>query len=199
MIKIGLTGGIGSGKSTVSNILKEQGVAVIDADIIARDVVEKYIVIKDRIRSTFGKEFIDDSGNLKRRELGDYIFSNKDKKNIYEDIILPFIKKEIFEKVDEFQKKGEQICIIDGATLIESGFYKHVDVLILVWTNKTTQIFRIKERDQLTENQIVDRINSQMTLEEKKKYADFILDNSNTLDETKKQLKEILNKITMNL
>lgn len=199
VIKIGLTGGIGSGKSTVSNILREQGIAVIDADIIARDVMEKYIVITDKIKSTFGEKFIDGSGKLKRREFGDYIFSNKDKKNIYEDIIMPFIKKEVFEKIDELHKRGEEICIIDGATLIESGFYKYTDIIILVWANKKTQIFRVKERDQLTENQIIDRINSQMSLEEKKKYADFVLDNSNTLDETKKQLEEILNKITMNL
>lgn len=199
MIKIGLTGGIGSGKSTVSNILRKQGVSVIDADIIAKDVMEKYIVIKDKIKSTFGERFIDGSGNLKRREFGDYIFSNKDKKNTYEDIIMPFIKKEIFQEIDELHKKGEKICIIDGATLIESGFYKYTDVLILVWANIKTQIFRVKKRDRLTENQIIDRINSQMALEEKKKYADFVLDNSNTLDETKKQLKEVLDKITMNV
>ena len=199
MIKIGLTGGIGSGKSTVSNMLRKQGVSVIDADVIARDVMEKYIVIEDKIKSAFGEKFIDSSGNLKRREFGDYIFSNKDKKNTYEDIIMPFIKKEIFEEMNKIHEKGEKICIIDGATLIESGFYKYTDVIILVWSSRKTQIFRVKERDKLTEDQIIDRINSQMTLEEKKKYADFVLDNSNTLDETKKQLKEILDKITMNV
>ncbi|MFL0194746.1 dephospho-CoA kinase [Clostridium sp. WILCCON 0269] len=199
MIKIGLTGGIGSGKSTVSSMLKEEGIKIIDADIVARDVVEKHSVIIDKVKSVFGERFIDSSGKLKRRELGDYIFSDIDKKNRYENIIIPFIKKEIFKKVDELGKKGERLCVIDGATLIENGFHKYTDMILLVWVSKKIQMCRVKERDKLTEMQIIDRINSQMSLEEKKKYANFVLDNSNTLDETKRQLKEILNKITLKL
>lgn len=199
VIKIGLTGGIGSGKSTVSDILREKGMEIIDADDIARNVIEKYPVIIDKIKSIFGERFIDDSGKLKRKEFGDYIFSCKYERIKYENIIMPFIKREILDSIDKLEKNNERICIVDGATLIENRFYKHLDLILLVWVNRSVQICRVKKRDKLTEFQIIHRINSQMSLEEKKKYADFILDNSDTLEETKRQLKEIFNKINMKL
>lgn len=195
MIKIGLTGGIGSGKSTVSRMLREKGIKVIDADDIARNVIEKYPVIMDRIRSIFGTKFIDDSGRLKRKEFGNYIFSYAGEKLKYENIIMPFIKREILDDMNHMKKNGEKICIVDGATLIENEFYKNLDLILLVWADRRVQICRVKERDKLTEEQVVDRINSQMPLEEKKKYADFILDNSYTLEETENQLEKILSKI----
>lgn len=196
MIKIGLTGGIGSGKSTVSNILRESGISIVDADIIAREVIENYPVIIEKIKHIFSEKFIDISGKLKRREFGNYIFSNEVERSKYETIIIPFIKKEILKKVEELEQKHEKICVIDGATLIENGFCSYLDEMLLVWVNKGVQINRVKNRDELTESQVLDRINSQMSLEEKKKYADFVLDNSNTLDETKTQLKDIFTRIS---
>ncbi|MHC6180650.1 dephospho-CoA kinase [Clostridium sp. JNZ X4-2] len=199
MIKIGLTGGIGSGKSTVSNMLREKGVKIIDADDIARNVIEKYPVIIHKIKSIFGGKFIDASGKLKRKEFGDHIFSCEYERVKYENIIMPFIKREILDSIDKLEKNNERICIVDGATLIENRFYKYLDLILLVWVNSSVQICRVKKRDKLTELQIIHRINSQMPLEEKKKYADFILDNSYTLEETKRQLEEIFNKINMKL
>jgi dephospho-CoA kinase len=196
VIKIGLTGGIGSGKSTVSNILRESGISIVDADIIAREVIENYPVIIEKIKHIFSEKFIDISGKLKRREFGNYIFSNEVERSKYETIIIPFIKKEILKKVEELEQKHEKICVIDGATLIENGFCSYLDEMLLVWVNKGVQINRVKNRDELTESQVLDRINSQMSLEEKKKYADFVLDNSNTLDETKTQLKDIFTRIS---
>ncbi|OAA91843.1 dephospho-CoA kinase [Clostridium ljungdahlii] len=196
MIKIGFTGGIGSGKSTVSDILREHGISIVDADIIAREVIEKYPVIIEKIKNIFGERFIDLSGKLKRKEFGNYIFSNEGERTKYESIIMPFIKKEILKKVEELEQKGEKICVIDGATLIENGFCSYLDEMLLVWVNKGVQISRVKSRDKLTEGQVLSRINSQMPLEEKKNYADFVLDNSNTLDETKTQLKEIFIRIS---
>ncbi|WP_294185024.1 dephospho-CoA kinase [uncultured Clostridium sp.] len=195
MIRIGLTGGIGSGKSTVSNILREKGIKIIDADNTARGVIERYPVIMDRIKSVFGKEYVDNSGKLKRKEFGNYIFSHKNMRSRYESIIIPFIKKDILGDMDKLEKSSEDMCIVDGATIVENQFYKNLDLILLVWVNERVQIERVKKRDKLTESQVIQRINSQMSLEEKKKYADFILDNSGTLDETRNQLEKIFDKI----
>ncbi|HBC96906.1 MAG TPA: dephospho-CoA kinase [Clostridium sp.] len=195
MIRIGLTGGIGSGKSTVSNMLREKGIKIIDADNTARGVIERYPVIMDRIKSVFGKEYVDNSGKLKRKEFGNYIFSHKNMRSRYESIIIPFIKKDILGDMDKLEKSSEDMCIVDGATIVENQFYKNLDLILLVWVNERVQIERVKKRDKLTESQVIQRINSQMSLEEKKKYADFILDNSGTLDETRNQLEKIFDKI----
>ncbi len=195
MIKIGLTGGIGSGKSTVSNILREGGISIVDADVIAREVIENYPVIIEKIKYVFGEKFIDLSGKLKRREFGNYIFSNEGEKSKYEVIIMPFIKGDILKKLYKLEQKHEKICVVDGATLIENGFCSYLDEILLVWVNQEVQISRVKKRDELTESQVLDRISSQMPLEEKKRYANFVLDNSNTLKETKTRLKDIFIKI----
>jgi dephospho-CoA kinase len=195
LIRIGLTGGIGSGKSTVSNMLREKGIKIIDADNTARGVIERYPVIMDRIKSVFGKEYVDNSGKLKRKEFGNYIFSHKNMRSRYESIIIPFIKKDILGDMDKLEKSSEDMCIVDGATIVENQFYKNLDLILLVWVNERVQIERVKKRDKLTESQVIQRINSQMSLEEKKKYADFILDNSGTLDETRNQLEKIFDKI----
>lgn len=195
MLKIGLTGGIGSGKSTISNMLKEKDFVVIDADIAARDVLKIYPEVLKSIRREFGEEFFDKKSELKRKEFGNYIFSDDDRRKKYEKMIIPFIREHIFNILEKFQKAGNKICFVDGATIIENNFHEYMDVNILVWVDLKTQVNRVKNRDNLTEQQVVDRINSQMSLEDKKKFVDFIIDNSKTLDCTKKELSETLKKI----
>lgn len=192
MIKIGLTGGIGSGKSTISNMLKKANIPVIDADLISKTVLSKYPHITKNIEDVFGKKFFDENYNLKRREFGDYIFKCSDRRCKYESIIMPYIKEDILFEMDRLDKEGNKLCILDAATLIENNFRKYVDELILVWIDRTTQIDRVKERDNLTYDQVIIRIDSQMSLDEKKKYSNYILDNSKDIDTTKKNLKDIL-------
>ena len=146
LIRIGLTGGIGSGKSTVSNMLREKGIKIIDADNTARGVIERYPVIMDRIKSVFGKEYVDNSGKLKRKEFGNYIFSHKNMRSRYESIIIPFIKKDILGDMDKLEKSSEDMCIVDGATIVENQFYKNLDLILLVWVNERVQIERVKKR-----------------------------------------------------
>lgn len=195
MLKIGLTGGIGSGKSTISNMLKEKDFVVIDADITARDVLKIYPEVLKSVNKEFGGEFFDEKGELKRKEFGNYIFSDDDRRKKYEEIIMPFIREYIFNLLAKFQKAGNKICFVDGATIIENNFHKYMDINILVWIDLKTQINRVKNRDNLTEQQVIDRINSQMSLEDKKRFVDFIIDNSKTLDYTKKELSETLREI----
>ncbi|KAJ49061.1 dephospho-CoA kinase [Clostridium tetanomorphum] len=192
MIKIGLTGGIGTGKSTVTKMLKEKGIPVIDADVIAREVLNIYPRIVESISENFGPEFIDSYGNLRRREFGNYIFSSEDRRKKYETIIIPYIKKEIFNSFNKHEVKGSKCCILDAPTLIEQNMHKYMDLTVLVWVDKETQIKRIGKRDKLAMDQILNRINAQMPLDDKKVIADFVIYNTLTLENTEMQVDKLI-------
>ncbi|ENK0556221.1 dephospho-CoA kinase [Clostridium sporogenes] len=191
IFKVGLTGGIGSGKSTISEMIKEKNVPVIDADKISREVLKLYPEILIRVKEVFGKEFLDDNGDLKRREFGSYIFKNKNKRIEYENIIMPYITKETFKRIKLLEENKESICVLDAPTLIEQGLYKYMDINILVWVDKNTQINRVVKRDRLSTGEVINRINAQMSMEEKKKFVDYIIDNSKDIENTKGELDKI--------
>ncbi|KRU25655.1 dephospho-CoA kinase [Clostridium botulinum] len=191
IFKIGLTGGIGAGKSTISEMIKEKNIPVIDADKISREVLKLYPEILIRVKEVFGKEFLDDNGDLKRREFGSYIFKNKNKRIEYENIIMPYIKKETFKRIKLLEENKESICVLDAPTLIEQGLYKYMDINILVWVDKDTQINRVVKRDSLDRSEVMNRINSQMSMEEKKKFVEYIIDNSKDIENTKSELDKI--------
>ena len=104
MVIIGLTGGIGSGKSTVAKMFSEKSIKIIDADIISREILSIYPEVLINIKQELGERFIDLGGNLKRQELGDYIFNNEEKRKTLEDIMIPFIKKEILNRLVQYNK-----------------------------------------------------------------------------------------------
>jgi dephospho-CoA kinase len=195
MFKIGLTGGIGSGKSTVSKMLKSLSITVIDADIVSREVLILYPEILEKVKLYFGDCFFDDLGELKRKEFGDFIFSNEEERKKYEAIIIPYIIKQIFIQIEECYKIGCDICVLDAPTLIENNLQLNMDINILVWVDKETQIKRMVSRDLISREQAQLRINSQISLDEKRGLVDYIIDNSFTVEETKAQLIYILNDI----
>lgn len=195
MIKIGLTGGIGSGKTTVSEIIKNFSISVIDADIISREVLIKYPQINDSIRKEFGDDYFESDGNLKRRKLGNIVFKDKVLRQKLENLIIPYIKKEIFQKIDELETRGEKYCVVDSPTLFESGFNRFMDYIVLVYVDKNTQFNRIKSRDLLNENEIKNRINSQIKVEDIIPIVDFVIRNNGTLDETKIYVEQMINNI----
>jgi len=195
MFKIGLTGGIGSGKSTVSKMLKDLSITVIDADIIAREVLSLYPEILKRVRCDFGDGFFDDFGELKRKEFGDYIFMDEEKRKKYENIIIPYIKKQIFLGIEECYKLGYDICVLDAPTLIENNLHTNMDINILVWVDKETQIQRIVSRDKISIEKAQLRLNAQINLDKKKDLVDYVIDNNSTIESTKEQLMDVLNEI----
>jgi len=195
MYRIGLTGGIGSGKSTVSAYLKELGFQIVDADQVARDVLDIYPEILVFIRNEFGEGFFYENGTLNRRKLGDFLFGNREKLTEYEAVILPFIKKEISNRMEKLEKSGLSVCFLDAPTLLEADMHKLMDKNILVWVDRGTQIERVRKRDSMEYAQIMGRISSQMDLNKKKEMVDFVVDNSAGIEETKREVREILAKL----
>lgn len=192
MIKIGLTGGIGTGKSTVSKMMISAGIKVLDADLVARNVLQVYPEILQKIRIEFGDAYFDWRGEFRRKEFGNHIFRFPQERIKYEEIIIPYIKKEIYEALKRYEENGEKIIVLDAPTLIENGLHKDMDYVILVYADTNTQIHRVKARDRLSNGDVNTRINSQMQLEEKKKFANIIIDNNGDLVSTQKQVEGII-------
>lgn len=182
----GLTGNIGCGKSTLSNILKENNIYVVDLDLISREIMNDKFVI-DLIYKTFGENLKQKDGLLNRKELGKIVFKNKEKLQLLNNITHPAIK----EKVKKIIKQKD-LVVIDGALLIEANFLDIVDKLILVTCDEKVQLERIIKRDNLTKEEAMLRINSQMCQQKKKDYADYIIDNSTTKEDLTKKSCELL-------
>ena len=192
MLKIGLTGGIGSGKSTVSLMFQSEDFPLIDADVIAREVLKKYPEILDRVRIEFGDNFFDWRGEFRRREFGNHIFRFPNQRIRYENIIIPYIKDEINNVFNMYEQQGEKVVLLDAPTLIENNLHEEMEYVILVWVDNKTQLTRVKERDKLSQSEALNRINAQLSLEKKKEFANFLIDNSSSLMETKNQIDDIV-------
>ena len=195
MLKVGITGGIGSGKSTVTNMLLDKGLPVIDADIVAREVFVIYPEVLCQIKEEFGNTFFDEEGKLNRKELGNYIFKSDFSRKKLEDIIMPFIKREIQNRIKVYEQNERKLCFLDAPTLIENNLHTSMDVTILVWVGSDVQMQRVMLRDGMDREQTMDRIRAQMTLKEKRKFADFIIDNEGSIENTKLQLDLILTQL----
>lgn len=192
MLKVGITGGIGSGKSTVTNMLKVDGFIVIDADIVARDVFIIYPEIMGKIRDEFGYDFFDSEGKLNRKKFGNYIFKSELRRKKLESIMIPFITREINHRIKMCEEDNCKLCFLDAPTLIENNLHTSMDITILVWVCSDVQIQRVMLRDQLNLVETMDRVKAQMPIDEKRKFADFIIDNGRSFEDTKLQLDLII-------
>jgi len=189
---IGLTGGIASGKSTVSEYLKSKGIPIVDADIVSREVVEPGSKGLNQIVEAFGKKMLID-GYLDRKALRELIFSDDSQRLKLNAILHPIIHNEIINQLEAF-KGIHPIIIFDAPLLIENNLISMVDELWVVSVNKEIQIDRVMVRDQVTKEQAESIIDKQMSLEEKLKYADVVLDNNMDLQHLYNQIEEHLNK-----
>lgn len=189
---IGLTGGIASGKSTVANMLIDKGITVIDADIIAKQAVEKGMPAYRQIIDEFGEDTLLENGDIDRRKLGALVFTNEQKRLALNSIVHPAVREEMLKRRDESIANQETFVVLDIPLLFESKLESLVDKIIVVSVTKELQLERLIKRNQLTEEEALSRIRSQMPLEEKVSRADNVIDNSGTLEETKQQLEEIL-------
>lgn len=189
---IGLTGGIASGKSTVANMLKELGITVIDADVEARLAVEPGEMAYNKIVEHFGKSILLEDGTINRAKLGEIIFNDKEKRMVLNEIVHPAVRERMNEKKEAALKQNESIVIMDIPLLFESKLTEQVERSLLIYVDEATQLKRLMERNKYTENEAMARIQSQMPLKEKKVLADYLIDNSGTLEQTRTQLSGIL-------
>jgi dephospho-CoA kinase len=189
---VGLTGGIATGKSTVSEMLRQLGCQIIDADLLARDVVEPGRPALAEIVAEFGPEVVTAGGALDRKKLGAIVFTNPERRRRLEAITHPAIRALFMARLDALAEKGfAGIVIFDAAVMIESGNYKNMDRLVVVVTDEATQMARLRGRDGTDDAEGRRKIASQMPLAEKAKLADYVIDNSGSREATAEQVRRV--------
>ncbi len=189
---IGLTGSIASGKSTVAKMLQELDLKIVDADLVARVVVEPGTETLNNIVEVFGEEILLENGGLNRSKLGEIIFHDPGKRKQLNDIIHPAIRKEMLRQRDEWLDNGEKHVVMDIPLLFESGLEHFVEKILVVSVDEDTQLIRLMERNQLTEEEAKARITSQLPISVKEKGADAVIYNNGNLENTRAQLLKIL-------
>jgi len=178
---VGLTGGIATGKSTVSALLRELGAEIIDADILAREVVEPGEPALAEIAAEFGPGVLDAAGRLDRKALGAVVFADPERRRKLEAFTHPRIRDRFQRRLEELTARGfGGLVIFDAAVMIESGNYRNMDRLVVVVADEPTQIARLMARDGIGRDEAVRKIRAQMPLAEKAKLADYVIDNSGT-------------------
>lgn len=199
-IIIGLTGGIATGKSTVSAMFKKIGIPVIDADVIGKKVVEIDKPAYHKIIETFGEDITLCTGHINRKKLASLVFGDSEKRKQLNDIIHPEVKALIKKEIKKFIVLGEEYIVIDVALLFESrySFDEICDLTVVVFTDEDTQMNRLIKRDKISEEKARMRIDAQLDIREKLQLADYKIDNSLSILETRKQFDAFMNKINKN-
>jgi len=189
---IGLTGSIASGKSTVSQLLKDKGYAIIDADIVARLVVEPGSNTLKEITNQFGSEVLHADGTLNREALGTMIFHNPVKRKQLNELMHPAIRNEMIKQRDELKNEGLETIIMDIPLLFESRLQHFVEKILVVSVSEEIQLERLIKRNSLSKEEAEIRIKSQLPVSEKEKGADAVIYNNGSIEESKIQLERIL-------
>ena len=198
---IGLTGGIGTGKSTVSQILRNKGFSVIDLDVISHKVIE-FPSIVEKIVKNFGKEVLENNENnndgnrtVSREKLGKIIFSNREKRFTLNSIMHPEILRIMHKKILECESKNEKenkIIFVEIQLLFEVQWEKEFDYILLVAAKRDIQVRRVLERDKRSEKEAWNIINSQMSLDEKRGKSDFVIENDGNIDDLNREVDKFL-------
>jgi dephospho-CoA kinase len=192
MLRVGLTGGIATGKSTVGAMFLELGCHLIDSDRITHALLEPGQAVYHTVVGEFGREVLDADGTIDRRKLGSIVFKDPLARNKLNSIVHPAVirrQQEWLKEVESADPNG--IAIVDAALMIEVGTYKNYEKIIVVSCPPEIQRQRLTARTHLSEPEIDQRIRSQMPIEEKVKFADFVIDTSGALDRTRKQVGEV--------
>lgn len=191
---IGLTGSIASGKSTISLMFGDYNIPVVDADKVSREVVNPGEIVYEKVIQAFGSDIVREDKMIDRKKLGSIIFADEEKRNQLNRIVHPAVRERILERRDGFIKAGAKCLVLDIPLLFESKLTHYVDKTLVVYVDEEVQLDRLMERDGYSEEEALQRIQSQMPVIEKAELADSIIDNNGDRYESYKQLEEILKK-----
>lgn len=195
MFKLGLTGGIATGKTTISNYLKSIDIPVLDADEYARKVVEPGTPGLAEITNTFGEQVLRADGSLNRKLLGQIVFNDSSARQTLNDITHPRIQQMMADELHRLAEQQIPLVILDIPLLLENKNVAGADAVMVVTIPESLQLTRLMQRNNLTEKEAQSRISAQMPLVEKEKLADFVIDNSGTISSTQKQVEKVIQKI----
>ncbi|QRG68973.1 dephospho-CoA kinase [Brevibacillus choshinensis] len=196
---LGLTGGIATGKSTVTAMLRERGIPVIDADQIAREVVEAGKPAYEAIVRHFGREILLSDGQIDRKKLGEVVFSDEAERQKLNAIVHPEVRRVMRKEAEAAEAGGAEIVFMDIPLLFESKLQYMVEKIVVVYAPPDMQLARMMERDELEEEQATKRLRAQFPIDQKKTEADFLIDNSTSREETERQVEKLLSVIRAEL
>jgi len=197
-MKAGLTGSIATGKSTVAGFFKEMSARVVDADEIAHQTLKRADV-QEEIVKKYGKDILDGHQHVDRKKLGGIIFKDTSARQWLNGLVHPIVYQEIDKKIRRIQKDARQnLIIVDVPLLIESGEPRRFGPVVLAYCPEEIQLERLQQRDNLDRRNAIQRIRTQMSVEEKRKYADYIIDTTGTVQHTQQQVREVYRKLLSN-
>jgi dephospho-CoA kinase len=196
MLTVGVTGGVASGKTTVCRIFEKEGAHLIDADRIARELVQPYSPASRELARTFGKEILQKDGTIDRKRLADIAFSDSRQRRLLNEILHPRIKKEMGKRARQIRRKDpEAIVIFDVPLLVETGFHREMDSVVVITSKKAQQIERLRKRAGMNEEETRKIIASQMDIREKVNVADFVIRNEGSIAETRRRAREVFQEL----
>ena len=188
---IGLTGGIGSGKSTVSQFLAELGAVIVDADRVGHEAFKPDTDVWREVVAAFGRQILTPNGDVDREKLGETVFANPESLLRLNQITHPRIYEMVKARLEEYQRQGVSVVVLEAPLLIEAGWSSLVDEVWVTIAPESTVLRRLKERPGLSEQQSLARIHAQLPSEERIKHADVVIDNDCSLNELKAKVREL--------
>lgn len=192
MIIIGLTGGIASGKSLVARVFRDLGAHLIDADQIVHDLLEPGQPAWEEVLEHFGKGILLPDKTINRRKLGEIVFNDREKREFLNRCLHPKVFEAYQSQLRHLSdRQPDAVVVLDAALLIETGYHKKMDKLVVVYANEEQQLNRLMQRDGFSREQAMARIKSQMPLNEKRLHADYVIDNTGTREDTERQARQI--------
>ena len=191
----GLTGGIATGKSTVADMFEELGASIVDSDAIAHRIVEPGEPAYKEIVEYFGKGILRPDRTIDREELGAIVFNDDKQREMLNRMTHPRVFERMRQMIEMYGERGAELVLCDIPLLIESGAQKWINPVILVYADPEIQMERLVERDKCSKERAASRISSQMPIDDKKKLADLVIDNSDSIESTREQVRSIWKKL----
>ncbi len=191
MLRVGLTGGIACGKTHVRKLLAERGAFTVDADTVVHRLLGQQTELTQAIGRQFGPEVLASDGSVDRKKLGAIVFSDPDARRQLNRLVHPKVIAEEKKLLQQAEREEMQIGVIDAALMIETGTYRDYDRVVVVYCPRDVQLERLVARDGLSPEDAARRVDAQLSVEQKKLYADYVVDSSGSLEDTERRVGEV--------